>query len=158
MVGDIHNGLVDPRAIVNQLDLILNSQNPLLDASHLFHSRRIHHAGFYRTRISLVFMFIKQREANTLTSLQSLDTRNLSHTHKFRAFPRSLSPTLLAAMQSIFAVVLCHLVVVLAIQVLDFPSGDTVRNSADGFAKVRAVVLFIVVGCGEGLDDVERAR
>lgn len=154
VVGHVDDSLVCP---LEELGLILNRQD-CLTLGRLPSS--VHHARLDGTRESLIAVFAADLEHHTLPAFFDaiIQAGNvLLDTHGGRSFPDLFAPSFCSAVEVIRPVVGAELVGLSVVERSDGRVLGAVRDTADGGAKVGAIVGFVVGLSGEALDDV-RAR
>lgn len=106
------------------------------------------------TGVSFVAILALQRELDTLSAVQTLDSRDLSDSNLLGTFPYLFTPALVTAMEGVGAIVGGQCVT-LAVQVVDLGILDAVGDSADGLAKEWGVMRYVEVLRWETLNDVD---
>lgn len=106
------------------------------------------------TRVSFVAILALQRELDTLSAVQALDSRDLSDSNLLGTFPDLFTPALMAAVEGVGAIVGSQCVT-LAVQIVDLGILDAVGDSADGLAKEWGVMRYVEVLRWETLHDID---
>lgn len=151
VVGHVNDGLI---SAIDQLGLVLHGENSSFLAVDLLRTRGVSDGNLNSTGISLLAILAGERKGNALAALKAVYTGNLTGANRLGAVPDAAAPANLAAVEVVLSVIGGESDL-LAIEAIDAGALDAVGDSADGYAKVRVVVLLIVFLRGEALDDVD---
>lgn len=141
---------------IDQLGLVLHSQDESFLSVIVLSARRIHNLDLQGPREALITILTNQRKLNALTTLEPLDAGNLSKANGLGSVPDPLAPAHLSSVECVGTIV-GEQRIGLAVDVVELGSGNAVCDAADGLAKVRGVVFGVVFLFGETLDDVDTA-
>ncbi|KAI6763029.1 hypothetical protein HG530_009009 [Fusarium avenaceum] len=151
VVGHVDDGLI---SAIDELGLVLHGKNSSFLAVDLLRTRGVSDGNLNSTGISLLAILAGERKGNALAALKAVYTGDLTGANRLGAVPDTAAPANLAAVEVVLSVVGGESDL-LAIEAVDASSLDAVGDSADGYAKVRVVVLLVVFLRGEALDDVD---